>query len=101
MAPVAKFKAPGVNRMTVADWPSTMGISGAGLEATASTAALASAIAEGPAGAEALVSAPPYELWALAEAVAPLAPVELAVAAREAVVFDAAASELAIPPAPP
>jgi len=54
-----------------------------------------------PAGAEALVTAAPSEFWALAEAVAPLALVELAVAEGEPVVLDAAALELAVPLAPP
>ena len=65
-----------------------------------------------PSGAEALVTAAPSEFRALAETVAlpnapppyagPLAPTaELAVAEREPVVLDAAALELAVPPAPP
>jgi hypothetical protein len=37
----------------------------------------------------------------LAEALAPLAPAELAVAEGEPGVLDADASELAVPPAPP
>ena len=84
-----------------------MGISGAGPESTASTAAFVTAIAEEPAGAEAFVSTAPYEFWALAEAVAappgapmPAPPVEVAAAEAEPVVLDAVALELAAPPLP-
>jgi hypothetical protein len=85
---------------------------------------LVRALAEEAPGAEAVVSAVPYEFWALAEAAAllrveladaaaeaapggagvlkypPFLPVELAVAEAEPVVLAAAAVELAGPPAP-
>jgi hypothetical protein len=78
-----------------------MAAAGSGLDPTAK---LDTALTE-PKGAEALVSAAPYEFRALAEAVAaplgapmPAPPVELAVAEAEPVVLEADALELAAPP---